>query len=103
MSGGPVFNEDGEVVGIVSRRIDQQEDGPAWSSALWLEALPYRSDIYGSVHPRNPGWICGWGVCNSPTSLVGFFKIFDRSSRVPRSRRARVADINACHRHGRLP
>jgi serine protease Do len=74
MSGGPVFNEDGEVVGIVSRGIDQQEDGPAWSRALWLEALPYRSDIYGSVDPRNPGWICGWGVCNSPTSLVGFFE-----------------------------
>ena len=74
MSGGPVFNENGEVVGIVSRGIDEQEDGAACSRALWLEALPYRSDIYGSVDPGNPGWICGWGVCNNATSLIDFFQ-----------------------------
>ena len=65
MSGGPVFNENGEVVGIVSRGVDSGDDVRPWSSALWLEALPFREDIYGSIEPRNPGWIVGWGVCNA--------------------------------------
>lgn len=73
MSGGPVFNESGEVVGIVSRGGDDGFGSNSWSRALWLEALPYRSDIYGDIDPRYPGWVCGWGVCNS-NSLIELFK-----------------------------
>lgn len=73
MSGGPVFNENGEVVGIVSRGVNSGDDVRPWSSALWLEALPFREDIYGSIDPRNPGWIVGWGVCNAH-SVVELFQ-----------------------------
>jgi len=69
MSGGPVFNENGEVVGIVSRGIDAYDGTEAWSSALRLEALPFREDIYGRIDPRRPGWIVGWGVCNAKSAL----------------------------------
>lgn len=74
MSGGPVFNENGEVVGIVSRGIDAHDNTQAWSSALWLEALPFREDIYGSIDPRRPGCIVGWGVCNAKSALDVFPK-----------------------------
>jgi serine protease Do len=72
MSGGPVFNEDGEVVGIVSRGVNADDKSQAWSTALWLEALPFREDIYGSIDPRNPGWIVGWGVCNAHSTIELF-------------------------------
>jgi serine protease Do len=71
MSGGPVFNENGEVVGLVSRGAEFGDE--SWGRALWLEALPYRPDIYGCIDPSNPGWICGWGVCN-PNSLIELFR-----------------------------
>jgi serine protease Do len=74
LSGGPVFNESGEVVGIVSRGADQGEDSQAWGRALWLEALPYRQDIYGNIDPGRPGWVRGWGVCNNPSSLIELFR-----------------------------
>jgi serine protease Do len=76
MSGGPVFNENGEVVGIVSRGVNLADESQAWSNALWLEALPFRQDIYGSVDPNNPGWIVGWGVCNMK-SLIELFQTRD--------------------------
>jgi serine protease Do len=76
MSGGPVFNEDGAVIGIVSRGADECEGIEAWSSALWLEVLPYRSDIFGCIDPRTPGWVCGWGVCN-PNSMIELFQTQD--------------------------
>ncbi|MDH6263861.1 serine protease [Bradyrhizobium sp. BR13661] len=73
MSGGPVFNENGEVVGIVSRGGALSDEAGGWGHALWLEALPYRQDIYGCIDPMNPGWILGWGVCNNAHSLVELF------------------------------
>jgi hypothetical protein len=73
MSGGPVFNENGEVVGIVCRGVHSGNQSRPWSSALWLEALPFREDIYGSIDPRNPGWIVGWGVCTK-NSVIELFQ-----------------------------
>jgi serine protease Do len=78
MSGGPVFNENCEVVGIVSRGVDAEEGTPAWSSALWLEALPFAENIYGCIDPLNPGWILGWGVCNEH-SLVELFQTQEKA------------------------
>lgn len=67
MSGGPVFDENGLVVGIVS------QGGPDWSKALWLQQLPYSPEVYGGIDPDNPGWVKGWGVCN-PGSCIELFK-----------------------------
>jgi serine protease Do len=76
MSGGPVFNENGEVVGIVCRGVDAEDESLAFSSALWLEPLPYNESIYGPIDVRNPGWIVGWGVCNT-TSAIELFQTRD--------------------------
>jgi serine protease Do len=72
MSGGPVFNENGDVVGIVSRGVDSGDESQPWSSALWLEPLPFREDIYGSIDPRYPGRIVGWGACNAHSAIELF-------------------------------
>jgi len=72
MSGGPVFNENGEVVGIVSRGLNADDKSQIWSSALWLEALPFDERIYGSIDPRYPGFIVGWGICNAKSTLALF-------------------------------
>lgn len=64
MSGGPVFSEAGEVVGLVSR------GGESWSHALWLQALPYAAEVFGGIDPCNPGWAIGWGVCNAHSVLA---------------------------------
>src|SRR6266436_760390 len=74
MSGGPVFNEDGEVVAMISRGANHGDDAQGWSHALWLEALPYKADVFGCIDPANPGWIVGWGVCNNPNSLIKLFQ-----------------------------
>jgi serine protease Do len=78
MSGGPVFNENGEVVGIVSRGVDAEDEALAWSTALWLEPLPYNENIYGPIDSRNPGWIVGWGACNA-TSTIDLFQTRDEA------------------------
>jgi hypothetical protein len=44
MSGGFVFNENGEVVGIVSRGVNSGDESRPSISALWLEALPFSED-----------------------------------------------------------
>jgi hypothetical protein len=28
--------------------------------------------IYGSIDPHNPGWIVGWGVCNTHSAIELF-------------------------------
>ena len=63
MSGGPVFNEEGEVVGIVSR------GGDSWSHAVWLQRLPYAPEVFGCLDHRKPGWVVGWGVCDARSVL----------------------------------
>jgi hypothetical protein len=40
MSGGPVFNEIGTVVGIFSRGAE------TWSQALWIQKLPFNAEIF---------------------------------------------------------
>ena len=47
MSGGPVFNENGEVVGIVSRGVDAEDEALAQAHAALLGAYPagYLDDL----------------------------------------------------------
>jgi serine protease Do len=72
MSGGPVFNENGDVIGIVSRGANAEDTSQAYSTALWLEALPFNENIYGNIDPRNPGWIVGWGACHAHSAVKLF-------------------------------
>jgi len=49
MSGGPIFNEDGEVIGIVGQGSDVHDKTLGFSRALWLEVLPYKPSIFGHI------------------------------------------------------
>jgi serine protease Do len=72
MSGGPIFNESGEVVGIVSRGLHRGGAERFWGRGLWLEPLPYRSDIFGCVDYRISGWVTGWVARNAKSAIELF-------------------------------
>lgn len=73
MSGGPVFNMAGEVIGLVSRGLEPSEGeavGTAW--ATWFEALPRLTKWIPTVDPLMPNNRRGWGVIRlAPWSLAG--------------------------------
>jgi len=73
VSGGPVFNMDGEVIGLVSRGLEPADGealGTAW--AIWFEALPQMSEWTPTLDPENPCRRRGWGALRlSPWSLAG--------------------------------
>lgn len=73
MSGGPVFNTAGEVVGLVSRGLgaaDGEELGTAW--ATWFEALPQMPVWVPTLDPLNPNHRKVWGVRRlEPWALAG--------------------------------
>lgn len=73
MSGGPVFNMAGEVIGLVSRGLAPEEGerlGTAW--ATWFEALPQLPSWAPTLDPLNPGHRRVWGARRfAPWSLAG--------------------------------
>lgn len=75
MSGGPVFNDQGEVVGIVSRSYMGDEADPGRGWAACFEFMPSLSQLLPSVDPLNPKWRVGWATLRlAPWSLAGFFE-----------------------------
>lgn len=73
MSGGPVSNMAGEVIGLVSRGLEPSEGetvGTAW--ATWFEALPRLTEWIPTVDPLMPNNRRGWGVIRLASwSLAG--------------------------------
>jgi serine protease Do len=61
MSGGPAFNLDGEVVGLVSSS-DERGSSDARSYAFWFAPVRGLQRQMPHVDPFNPGWIRGWAV-----------------------------------------
>ncbi|MDE0854356.1 MAG: serine protease, partial [Nevskia sp.] len=70
MSGGPVFNKSGEVVGVVSRSIPSDDTTPGRCVATCLQFMPWLSSILPAVDPINPGWRLGWGVQNLTSKRI---------------------------------
>lgn len=68
MSGGPVFNEEGNVIGVVSAGIQGQRRASATYFSGW--DMPER--IFGSLDPNNPGWFRGHAVFDATGKLVRF-------------------------------
>nr|QDF38817.1 trypsin-like peptidase domain-containing protein [Bradyrhizobium symbiodeficiens] len=64
MSGGPVFNQDGEVIGLVSSSDEPGSDN-AQSYAFWFAPMPALPQYLPHIDPSNPGWVRGWGVVRS--------------------------------------
>jgi serine protease Do len=76
MSGGPVFNSDGEVIGVVSRGIEpDSEDGVGLAWATCLQALSDLPRWAPTLDPSNVEWRRGWGILrDEPWKLAGVFR-----------------------------
>jgi serine protease Do len=77
MSGGPVFNSSGEVIGLVSSGMDFSSDvssnGLGWATCFSL--IPYFNEVVPTLDILNPTNRRGWAVLRSePWHLAGFFR-----------------------------
>ncbi len=73
MSGGPLFNEAGEIVGLVSSSVEPDESGYGVGFALWFAVFPIMR-LMPFLDPSNPGMYRGFGVIrNGPWHLAGMF------------------------------
>jgi serine protease Do len=86
MSGGPVFNRQGEVVGIVSRSLEPDGSLRGVGYAAWLSGKPSLPGLVSNLDPMNPGMRVGYGVfCPEPWQFVGMFKKQDDAKRAAAS------------------
>lgn len=75
MSGGPIFNEDGHVIGLVSSGMDptSEDDGVGYS--FWFQPLEFLKKWVPAIDPINPGRIRGWAVLRrNPWHLQGLYE-----------------------------
>ncbi|MGF6547630.1 S1 family peptidase [Paraburkholderia youngii] len=77
MSGGPVFNRKGEVVGIVSRSMRATGDVTGTGFAVDLGRAPEVRILMPTLDACNPGWVSCWGVfgdaLSEPKSVHGSY------------------------------
>lgn len=75
MSGRPIFNEAGQVIGIVSSSFydpESKEMGTGYS--FWFHGVEILREWLTYVDSDNMGWIRGWGVSkNNSWHLAGMF------------------------------
>lgn len=77
MSGGPVFNSSGEVIGLVSRALKLPPNalGNSVGYATCFSAIPYFKKLVPTLDIVNCMWRRGWAVLRSdPWDLAGFFQ-----------------------------
>jgi serine protease Do len=83
MSGGPVFNESGEVVGLVSRAIAPEkagEPGHAWFACFQL--IPELVPLLPTIDPNNTAHRLGWAILRSePWDLLHFCETKDEATK----------------------
>lgn len=73
MSGGPVFNESGEVIGLVSFSLEPSGDLPGVGYATDLAGVGL-DRLVPTLDPFNPGSCRGWAVLRpGPWHLAGVF------------------------------
>ena len=66
MSGGPVFNEDGHVIGIVSTGFSGEDIGTATHFSGW----DYAERTFASIDPDNVGWLRCWIAFDADDAIV---------------------------------
>ena len=62
MSGGPVFNRNGEVIGLVSRSLRAESEYAGSGYAVHFGLSPDIELLTPTVDGLNPGWRKGWGL-----------------------------------------
>lgn len=74
MSGGPVFNRRGEVIGVVSSSLRPSDDASGIGFATSLAMIPDASRLVPTLDTDNPGCRLGFGVYRpDPWHLSGVF------------------------------
>jgi serine protease Do len=68
MSGGPVFNEAGHVIGLVSAGFHDKT-----ASAMYFSGWSISKTYMPSIDPDNPGWLSGYAVLNEKDDVVKFW------------------------------
>lgn len=75
MSGGPVFNQRGEVIGVVSSSLQPGDGEPGIGYATSLAMIPNASALTPTLDIDHPGCRLGFGVYRQdPWSLSGVFR-----------------------------
>lgn len=72
MSGGPVINLNGQVVGVISSSLAPTEEYPGVGFAVNLARVPF-SPFAPEIDPSNPGWSYGWSTFKDGR-MTGFFE-----------------------------
>lgn len=73
MSGGPLFNEAGEIIGLVSSSIEPDESGYGVGFGVWFGGFPIQQ-LMPFLDVSNPGNYRGFGVIKpDPWHLAGIF------------------------------
>lgn len=62
MSGGPVFNPNGEVIGMVSRSLRAESEHAGTGYAVHFSLAPDIELLTPNVDRLNPGWRTCWGI-----------------------------------------
>lgn len=71
MSGGPVFNEFGEIIGLVSTGLHD-----SYSTAVWFGGWDLHERVLPQLDPSNPGMLLGWAaIQNCEVKAFGLNKI----------------------------
>lgn len=70
MSGGPVFNRAGEVVGVVSRSLRAESGLIGVGYAAHLGLIPDAPKLASALDMCNPGWRYCWGVVTEDASKL---------------------------------
>ena len=75
ISGGPIFNEAGHVIGLVSSSTyDPAIKGTTSGYSFWFEKISLLKTWLPHIDPDNTGNIRGWGVIRlSPWHIAGIF------------------------------
>ena len=82
MSGGPVFNRAGHVIGVVSRSIAPADGLPGVGYAAAVGHIGGLSQLLPTVHPTKPGWRVGFAVIQEvPFALNAMFPDLESASR----------------------
>ena len=71
MSGGPVVNEQGNVVGIVSRSLAPDGELSGFGYAACLAWIPEVSSLIPHLDKKNPGYRLGFAVLDDQEKLLG--------------------------------
>lgn len=74
MSGGPVFNDKGEVIAVVSRSWLPSHGKAGVGYAACLPMMPWLRSWLPTVDISNPCWRVGWAVTKNRAELIAFYR-----------------------------